>query len=47
VVLRCRSCGARLSLDDYYQQTQTRPAAPAANDEELEKSLANVPVNRL
>jgi hypothetical protein len=42
-VLRCRSCGARFGLSDYY----SRNPSGAPTDEELEKRLANVPVNRL
>lgn len=42
--LRCRSCGVRFNLGDYYTRTLSRTPA---TDEELEERLANVPVNRL
>ncbi|MFH0810723.1 MAG: hypothetical protein V2A77_09705 [Pseudomonadota bacterium] len=40
--MRCRSCGACLSLDEYYRGHHSD-----ATDDELERLLANLPINRL
>jgi hypothetical protein len=39
--LRCRACGAKLDPRDYYD------ALSATSEDELERHLANIPVNRL